>query len=201
MELSDKWQPGWFADINARTATNNIWDVDFTETGAEPVTLAQAKAHLRVDFTDDDAYITALLTVGRMSIEGYTYLSLIQKNLIVTCDMLKDLELPYGPILSDNDSIILTDADGDTVDPTTYQITGVSFKTISSLTQKYFRATLQYSAGYTAVPMLLQQAILNEIAFRYENRGDSADTRKSVNPGICEAAQVLAEPYQRLTWR
>ena len=35
----------------------------------EPVTLADAKAHLRVDGTDEDAYITGLIGVARVAAE------------------------------------------------------------------------------------------------------------------------------------
>jgi uncharacterized phiE125 gp8 family phage protein len=39
---------------------------------SEPITLTEAKAHLRVDVTDDDAYITALITAAREYAEGLT---------------------------------------------------------------------------------------------------------------------------------
>lgn len=37
----------------------------------EPVTLAQAKAHCRVDFDDDDEYLTHLIKAARRWAEGF----------------------------------------------------------------------------------------------------------------------------------
>lgn len=44
-----------------------------TPPAVEPVSLATAKNFLRVDFTEDDALITALITAAREWAEGYTH--------------------------------------------------------------------------------------------------------------------------------
>ena len=46
----------------------------------EPISLATAKLHLRVDFTDDDALITALITASRMYAEQITRSSFITQT-------------------------------------------------------------------------------------------------------------------------
>jgi uncharacterized phiE125 gp8 family phage protein len=51
-----------------------------TPPGVEPITLAEAKAHLRVDFNDDDDYITALITAARMITEERTSRALITQT-------------------------------------------------------------------------------------------------------------------------
>jgi hypothetical protein len=49
-----------------------------TPPAAEPVTLAEAKLHLRVDFTDDDALITGLIAAARQ------YCETVQKRSYIT---------------------------------------------------------------------------------------------------------------------
>ena len=40
-------------------------------TVTEPIALEEAKAHLRVEFSDDDAYISALITAAREYVEAF----------------------------------------------------------------------------------------------------------------------------------
>ena len=195
-------EPGWFDNSrNASRVQTNIYEPVLTETGTEPVTLVQAKAQCRVDFTDDDTLITSLLTQCRRVIEQYTSRSLINKTVSLPLDLLTPVELPYGPVLA-SPAPILTDNQGNTVDPTTYFLRGVQFPRLVPNGQWYYGATLAYSTGYgTGAPEPdLCLAILHEIAFRYELRGDAVDTRKGVNPGISESARALAAPYIRSAW-
>jgi hypothetical protein len=48
-----------------------------TPPSVEPVSLALAKVHLRVTWTDDDAYITALITAARLKCESHLSRSFI----------------------------------------------------------------------------------------------------------------------------
>lgn len=43
-----------------------------SQPATEPITTAEAKAHLRVDFSDEDTYIDTLITTARKYCESYT---------------------------------------------------------------------------------------------------------------------------------
>jgi hypothetical protein len=64
------------------------------------------------------------------------------------------------------------------------------------------RYKITYTAGYSPVPDGLKLAILNEIAYRYENRGGDPNLRASAftQQGVCEPARILADPYNRMLW-
>ncbi len=51
-----------------------------TPPASEPVTLAEAKIHLRVDITDDDDYITSLILTARITVELSVWRSLISQT-------------------------------------------------------------------------------------------------------------------------
>lgn len=78
----------------------------------EPVTLDEAKAHLRVDFSDDDDLITALIKTATASLESYTRTRLITQTVQVTADsFLKLRSLPVWPVQSVV-SVVYDDLDG-----------------------------------------------------------------------------------------
>ena len=69
----------------------------------EPVTLAEAKAHLRVDTSDDDAYIGTLITAAREWCEQYLDRTLVHTQWAMRFDTFppdgtQDIELPRPPM-------------------------------------------------------------------------------------------------------
>lgn len=60
-------------------------------TGAEPVTLAELKNHLRIDFDDDDDLISSLLVAARQHAEKVTGSCIVTSNWIYGLD-----SFPYG---------------------------------------------------------------------------------------------------------
>lgn len=63
------------------------------------------------------------------------------------------------------------------------------------------RFRITYVTGWgTNTPDDLKQAILLQVAWLYEHRGDEDAGRYNWLPGICEAALVFADPYKRQSW-
>ena len=72
-----------------------------TPPAAEPVTLAEAKLHCRVDIGDDDALINALITAARQKCEHETGRALMSQTWEKTLDAFPDaIELPNPPVSS-----------------------------------------------------------------------------------------------------
>jgi len=97
---------------------------------AEPVSLAMAKAHLRVDFTDDDALITAYITAARQLIEDWCGICLVRQSWAYSFQQWYrwEIRIPRGFPLRSVDSIQYYDVNDalQTVDTSVYQVVTAS---------------------------------------------------------------------------
>lgn len=186
---------------------NYIRDVKIT-TGSvtEPVDLDDdVKPHLIIDHTDDDDKLESLIAQCRKAIENYTGVSMVTHTVVVTADLCEEIELPQGPVNVISTVKFRTGTDNagaaeyDTLTAVNdYTTDGSDFIRLCSLREG--RHLITYTTKAIANMEDLKLALLNEIAFRYENRGDQVKQYATENPAICEAARVLADPYRRLTW-
>lgn len=81
----------------------------------EPVSLADAKSHLRVDGAAEDAYIATLIITSRLQVEAALGLALIAQRWIFRPDQWPAcgaLDLPLRPVMS-VDAVRVSDASGD----------------------------------------------------------------------------------------
>lgn len=70
-----------------------------TSPAVEPVTLSEAKAHCRVDTSDDDTYISTLITAARQWVEQYLDRSLVHQQYVMRLDSFPyEIELPRPPM-------------------------------------------------------------------------------------------------------
>lgn len=153
-----------------------------TPVAVEPVTVAEAKLHLRVDNSDEDALIGALITAAREYGEHYTGCALAPATLEMSLDEFPAdlIELDMPPVASIT-SIKYTDASGveQTLDPSKYAFSAYGQARNVSLTYgnswPVTRAIpdavrIRYVTGYTTTPKAARAAILLTIGHLYENR-------------------------------
>jgi len=163
---------------------NAILDTKLTDTGSEPCTLAEAKEWCKIELniTEENTLITELIKTARLQCEGYTNVSFVEKTVIaILNNSLGSIELPYGPVKTFTS---LINEDGKTLTVTTeYVLQGELFKTIKTPCDSYLKAT--YVAGYTTLPTNFKTAVLQQVAYLYENRGDTpADATRQNNTSI-----------------
>jgi hypothetical protein len=168
---------------------NGVIEVKRTEkTATEPVSVADAKAHMRIDFPDEDSYIGKIITAARKAIEKITGRCLVPTEVIAILRNEKGgIELPFGPYV--NETLVITDENDDEVE--NVEIEGIDFPTIKTPESRYLHCA--YDAGYTAetLPTDLWLAICHQAAEMYEHRGDAK---------LSESARQLAKPYKRYSW-
>lgn len=82
---------------------------------SEPVSLALAKSHLRIDHAAEDALITAWVTAARELTETYTRKRWVTQQLRLTLErfpyLTRDIRLPVSPVAT-IDNFAYTDANG-----------------------------------------------------------------------------------------
>lgn len=169
----------------------------------EPVTLDMAKAHIRVDGGEEDAYIEQILKTAREWCEDFQRRAYVTQTWRLTLDEFPacgELELPRPPLASVT-SITYLDTNGDSqtlatsvyavdtdADPgrvyLKYNQTWPSTRAIQNA------VTITYVAGYGAddshVPAAMKQAILLLVGHWFENREDvvSGSLPKHIDMGV-----------------
>jgi uncharacterized phiE125 gp8 family phage protein len=177
-----------------------------------PVTLAEAKAHLRMIHANDDAIITLYLEAAVANLDGKA--GLLGRSLVTqTWELVYDtfpcgpIELPLGPLQSIV-SVKYFDVDGaeQTLDPAGYAVDTASdpgwLSPVDSWPATYAMVNavvIRFVAGYgaaTAVPAAIKAGILLMVADMYENREASViGVTRVDNPAV----DRLLFPYRRLT--
>src|SRR6478609_3346354 len=152
----------------------------------EPITLAQAKAWLKVTHDDEDVIITALITAARQTCEGYISKSFVERTVtaIVRND-LGNIKLPYGPV---NTVTSAADSEGGEYGSGDYNITGISDKRLGYPMASYVKVV--YTAGYSVLPEQFKTAIKMQLSWMYTHRGDDEGTV------IAPDAKAILSPYR-----
>lgn len=152
----------------------------------EPVTLDEAKAFLRVDGTEEDAFISTLIAAARLHTESVTGRAMISQSWRVVCDAWpRDLtiRLPVAPLLNlveiraydaNGDATILTlalfqpEASATACLHVPTQISGMP------VLRAHNGIEIDYVAGYgdapEDVPADLRHAVLTLVGYWFEHR-------------------------------
>lgn len=163
----------------------------------EPVSLVEAKLNLRVDTTDEDAAIAAMVTSAREELEHELQATIAQATLELTLDAFPadDLMLPRGPVAAISSVQY--------AHPTTGVMTALSAsgyvlqseETDDALRLAYgatWPATRQqpgavvvtYTAGFAACPRSLRAWILLRVGTLYRFREADSDRAALPSPFV-----------------
>ncbi|WP_336065860.1 head-tail connector protein [Nitratireductor rhodophyticola] len=175
----------------------------------EPVTLAEAKAHLRIGHLSEDALIEGLIRAARQEVEKTTGQALIDQSWRLTLD-----DWPQGDVLYLNRtpvrellSVTVFDADGaaSTVDPAACQLDAHAQPARLAIASRPLPGRrlngieIDFRAGYgeagTDVPDLLRRAILLLVAHWFEFRASFGAEDQPVS--LPAGYQRLVEGYRK----
>lgn len=175
-----------------------------TPPAIEPITLEEAKQHMRVDGNDDDSLISALITAARQRAEEYTKRAFITQSWELALDSVSGkVYLPRPPIQAINGVTL----DGEIVSAENYSLIGqdvfysrIPFRAINpaSLVIRY---TSGYGSNATDVPQAIRQAILMLVAHMYEAREGEApqveyEVQARAGADIPPMVASLLRPYR-----
>lgn len=143
-----------------------------------PVSLTEAKQHVRIDYNKEDDLINSLIRTATEFVERYTGKALIQREITLLANKCISEKLPllYPPIVSVTTVEI---ADNVNSGAETYTIT--TDYVLKGLSSKYLvieseEVKVVYQAGYGQaddVPEIFKEAIFKLIYDMWENRGES----------------------------
>lgn len=186
--------------------------VRITPPSTLPVSLAEAKAHLRVDHDDDDVVIEAYIAAAVDHLDGWT--GILGRCLVEQTwrqdynSACRPLSLSLGPII-DVVSVSL-DMGGNpvTLNPSDYNLKtdagGRAVIELDPAAAVFWPASVTYKAGYptttddepvSTVPPAIKVAIMLMVGNWYENREAASDKGLGELPF---GASVLLAPYRRI---
>jgi uncharacterized phiE125 gp8 family phage protein len=185
-----------------------------TAPATAPITLAEVKAHLRVDHTDDDTLIQALLDAAVSHLDGYTGIlgrCMISQVWELYYDAFPsgDMQIPLGNIISidtveyvdPTTEIYTTWADTNyEVDEKSVEGWIVPIDTWPTAMETTNAVRVTFTAGFgataTSVPAAIRAGMLLMIGNWYENR--EAVVIGQTVAELPFAARALIDPFRRV---
>lgn len=169
-----------------------------TDLTTEPVTVAEMRDYLNIDFGAWDTLLATLITGARSKMERYTGCTFGTKTLVATFQKVADnIDIPYGPIQSITHvkSIDEAGVKSTLTAGTDYLVTGNNFKNI-----RFYGINtpieIEYVAGYNPLPGDLKVAIMKQVGMDFEFRENVMDSSQVVE--LSNGAKQAAASYRRV---
>ena len=151
----------------------------------EPLSTSDAKAAMKVEFSDDDAYIGTLCKNARLWLENYTGLILGVKTVKVTIELERAERYRLsGPVTG---IVSVTDASG-------YCLQFVKYGDVIQVEQGGI-VQITYQGGYSTVPADIMNDMKKIVAWNYQNRGIDLSNE---NTDLLDFPQLASEWYKRI---
>lgn len=172
---------------------------------SEPITLQQARDHLRVDGADEDDLIAALIATARDMAEVFTRRQLVEATLKLTLDAFPGegvIRIPRPPLIAVT-ALQYIDTGGveQTLDADRYQVDALgepgrvvpAYGRQWPATRQMMNAvSVTYRAGYaTGVPDLAKHLVKLLLAHLYENRNAVGAPLEAMPLGVRSIAGLL----------
>lgn len=180
-----------------------------TPPAVEPITLAEAKAHLRVTHMEEDALIGALIASARRVAEARSGLCLITQGWTCFRDGWPEdgvIDLPVSPVTGVEELAVFgEDGQKGVIDPAHYLVDFASRpprlllrgsrqwqRPGRALNGIAIRVTAGFGPSPESVPQPLRQAVLLLVAHWYAHRGDDAP------PALPLSVDPLIQPFREV---
>lgn len=158
-----------------------------------PVSLTEVKTQLHLTDSENDTELTDMIKRITKRVEDYCNISIVSQTVVFICDLKTWTRLPYPPIVSIQSIKITPSTIGATTEDLTvsdYSLVGTQDAIFNS--SRCNIHTINYTTGMSTVDDNLKLAILEEITYHYENRGEGEEI------GFSNGALSLLEPYRNL---
>lgn len=176
----------------------------------EPVTLTEAKSHLRLETSDEDALINSLIKAARAHCEALTGLALMTQNFRLLLDGWPEtrvIQIPKSPVQT-IDSVSVYNIEGV---PQPVTLSGIALdgharparlllKEMPTSAQEINGIEIDFTAGFgteNEIPPELKRAMLLHVAVMFELRGAVSEDMQPA--GVPQGYAALISPWVRRT--
>lgn len=161
---------------------------------AEPITTAEAKAHLRVvDNTSEDGLIDDLTAAARRWVEDYTGHILVEREIPLSFQEWGDFLTIFLQPVTSIDTITYTDANGDEQEFDDFAFSAGQYPLLIYPVTEFptlgdnGTITVPVTAGYDEVPEPLIHALKVMLTAMFMNRGGGWGDAETAARALCKA--------------